>query len=519
MADRRSPVAKQETESLVGTLVDGKWRVAQRVGAGELAVVYRAVAPDGTPVALHVLHPHLAQDAELAAGYARAAREPWGHEDSVQILASGKTDDGAPYVIGELMDGERVSRLVARRRRGVSPTEALRIVRDALVVLASAHESGVVHGDLAPSRLFVCEDGTVKVMGFWLALVRQRAAELGAAPTLDVAFSAPEVLGGEPPSKLADLWSMAAILLYLLTGELPYDGTTDAEMRASAEAKAPRSLAAIAPGAPELLLRLVERGLAVDPDLRFPTAHDMRSATEQALLAPQLATARSLHDLESVPPASGPISRRSPEAPVQVESKRDGVVVKPAHSQIPGPRRAARGTADTLPAMEAQRFQPKRPRADDIEDQIDGLRAMFQTLETAVAARRHTAPGHPGAERALARALEQAQALHATTNEPVGWSVTQRTFVLGGKNVWQPEGELGRVPSELFAAGVRRLELKPGIDAEELARLVEALQPGATDAGTTGGDLATLIRVEAFPHLVAHLADAFGSRFPRRRNT
>ncbi len=518
-ADQRSLVAEQEADSLIGTVVAGKWRLQRRVGAGELAAIYLAVGPDEKRVALHVLHPHLAQDAELAAGYARAAQEPWGHPDSMQILGSGRLRGGEPFVVGELLDGENVGRLLERRPRGVSPTEALRIVRDALVVLASAHAAGVIHGDLAPGRVFVCEDGTVKLMGFWLAPIRARAAELGAtAAGLDVAFTAPEQLAGEPASVRTDVWSMAAILLYLLTGARPYEGEDAEALREAAANRAPRSLAAIAPGAPKSLLRLIERGLAVDPALRFSNARDMRVAADQALMDPQIGSVRSLYDLESIPPASGPVSKRTPGGEVQVESKRDGVVVRPAHSQVPQPNRAQRGTADTLPAMEAQRYQPKRPRPDDIEDQIEGLRAAFQTLETAVAARRHAGAGHPGTERALTRALEQLQALHAASGGPVAWSVTQRGFVLGGKSVWEPEGELADVPGELFAGGVRRLELNPGIDADELGRLVEALQPGATDAQSMSGDLATLIRVEAFPHLVAHLADAFATRVPRRHD-
>lgn len=523
MTDQANAVAMQSTGSLIGAVVGDKWRIRRRLGAGDLAVVFEAVAPDGRSAAVHVLRPELAQDEQLATGFLRAAREPWGHEDSVRILANGRLPDGAPYVVGELLEGETVARLVARRARGVSPTEALRIVRDALVVLESAHEADVVHGDLSPRRLFVSEDGTVKLMGFGLAPVRQRAAELGALESaLEVAFAAPERLRGGPASVVGDLWSMSAVLFRLITGELVYGGDTTEQQRASAAERAPRSLAAIVPGAPDILLRLLERGLAIDPQLRFQSARDMRAATNQALVIPRLATLRSLYELESIPPASGPVSTRQPDSAgvVQVESKRDGgVVLQPATSLVPGPARATRGTADTMPAMPAARTPSPRLSADDVEGLIEALRALFLALETAVATRRHAGPGHPGTQRALTRVLEHMQALHAGANVLVGWSVTPRGFVLGGKTVWEPEGELERIPAELFAGGVRRLELAPGMESEELERLVDALQPGATDAQELGGGLATLIRVQAFAHLSAQLADAFASRMPGRRNT
>lgn len=501
-------------ETLVGATLDGRWRIGVVIGSGALARVHQAQGPNGTDVAVYVLHAHLAGDEELAREYLSAARRPTAHRDLVSSLAHGHTADGAPYVVGELLVGETVARLLARRRRGVPPAEALRIVSDALDALEAAHESGVVHGDLSPARLFVCDDGTVKLMGLGLAKARQRAGRRSSGTNaLEPSYLAPELLRGGAASISGDLWAMTAILVALLTGPSTSLGETAGERGAS---RAPASLHGLSSSAPDALVRLVESGLALDPSARFTSARELRAAVRRAALVPGIDRLRSLCERTPTKRGSAPTAAPSASTPPSASAPHPGA---PSQADDLGsaPTQKLRGLAPTLPAVPAQRAPSRRPSADDVDALVSGLRAAFRALEEAVRARANgEQDAAPEARATIALLLEAFQALPSASTEPIGWSVTQRSFVLAGRNVWEPSDALAWVPAELFTAGVRRVEFKRGVDAAELGRLIDALQPGATKADRAGGDLATLIRVEAFPHFVAHLADAFSSRIPSR---
>jgi hypothetical protein len=400
--------------------------------------------------------------------------------------------------------------------------EALRLVGDLLDVLSAAHSAGVIHGGLTTSEVFIADDGSVRVFGLGAGEVRQRVAERRGCLALAAGFAAPERIADprRPADESADVWSAAAILFALLTGEVPYEGRTDAERSANALERPPRSLTELYDETPIVLARLVDTALDPDPQRRFGTTR-MRSLARETAQLPELFLLRDLKSHQSSSPVSGP--RRSPSAravapfvpkvagPIELRTAE----TLPAFS-APTRRRAAADTIPALPSVDTPPPSAQRRRVADVlvgeatssEGDVRMLTDLFAELSAVLGERLRG--GELAIEPLAARAVES---LAASTGGYV-WNVAPWGFFAGAHPLWEPTGDLARVPYELYAAGVRSFGLLPGIEQRELARFVEILlQPPSPD-----GDCVTALYEAGFEHLVFRAVEPRGALSgPRRR--
>jgi len=209
----------------------GRFVLRREIGRGGFGVVYEAFDRDlGRPVAFKALRPGRrtpAHSAEWLRGEAEAVAK-LNHPNIVTLHDFGRGRTG-PYLIFELLRGET---LADRLRGGRLPLrEAVAIATDIARVLAHAHKAGVVHRDLKPANVFLCEDGTVKVLDFGLAhLFGRTGAVSGGTPT----YMAPEQWRGEPGDERTDLFALGVLLFQMVTGRVPYRVS-----REVAEAKEP----------------------------------------------------------------------------------------------------------------------------------------------------------------------------------------------------------------------------------------------------------------------------------------
>lgn len=294
-------------EARLGTVLRGKWRLERIVGVGGMATVYAATHRNKSRVAIKVLHPELAIDAEVTARFLREGyvANAVDHPGTVKVLDDDVTDDGAPFLVMELLDGETLDARLTRKGR-LDPPEVLAIANQVLSVLGAAHERGVVHRDLKPENLFLTRGGELKILDFGIARLREltpdgsstRAGSLLGTP----AFMAPEQARGrwEDVDACTDIWAVGATIFNLLTGRHVHEAeTVQEQLIKSATSKAP-SLGEVLPGVPDATASLVDRALAFDKADRFPDAHSMRLA----LLA---AVGLSEHDAPlSLPTPSSP---------------------------------------------------------------------------------------------------------------------------------------------------------------------------------------------------------------------
>ncbi len=537
MARTGRNVVESASAPKVGDVLGGRWRLLREIGHGLVSTVFEAEGAEGH-VAVSVLDDELVRERELCSAFVAAGKEAArvGHADSVQVLGEGISDDGYPFVVAELLEGETFAKLMQRRRGRLYPAESLRLVRDALDVVAAAHDNGVIHGELTPSRLLITDGGTIKVLGFGVAALRKRAAaQLGLASVPDTtAYLSPEQAQGNAATKVSDLFALGAVLFSLLTGKSVHDGDTDAERLDSARSLSTRSLSSVAPAAPSSLVALLARAVAPAPAKRFPDARAMRAALDQALMLPELVRLRSLFDATPLSTPRAPASSRSSEPPLSyrrtVPAPPDSVPVPTTGIPTPGAPRATTGSgrygsvqvqeksarragwrqglADTMPALTPDTVSEPAQRPAAAPDSLHGLQELFRQLERALEAR---LAGSADAARETSALLERATALLGDRRTALHWNVTQHGFATASGTVWQPHGELARIPARLFADGVRLLALLPGLELAEVSRLLEILLFDSSTSPSREDDLVTLLWQSELPHVMHHAVVPFAN--------
>ena len=302
------PSVSDVAQSRVGTRIKGKWRVDKLLGVGGMGAVYAATHRNGSRVALKILHPQLSMLGDIRARFAREGyvANAVNHPGVVRVLDDDETEDGAAFLVMELLEGETADAR-ARRFGGKIPVEDAITLADGLLdVLSAAHSSGIVHRDIKPENVFLTREGVVKVLDFGIARLRavtlgdEQDPESGGLDATDQpmphlrtrtgvtigtpAFMPPEQALGrtDEVDALSDLWAVGATLFALLSGRIVHDAKTHMEVVIAAATAQAKSLGAVAPDAPKTLIEVVDKALAFRKEDRWTSARAMREAVRQA---------------------------------------------------------------------------------------------------------------------------------------------------------------------------------------------------------------------------------------------
>jgi len=284
----------------IGKVIKGKWRVDTRLGDGATATVYAATHRNGHRVALKVLHPQFSRDEQIRTRFMREAYvgNAIEHPGVVRVLDDDVTEDGAVFLIMELLEGESYE-VRAERHGGKLPMAEVVWVLDTLLdVLIAAHKRNIVHRDIKPDNVFLTREGHVKVLDFGFARMKaevgQGSSGGGATTSLTKTgfilgtpdFMSPEQAGGRNKAVdgRSDLWSAAATAFCLITGQRVHSGaaTLHQHLLLTATARA-RSLGSVAPELPAGLVAVIDRALSLEPDRRWFDASAMRTALRAAV--------------------------------------------------------------------------------------------------------------------------------------------------------------------------------------------------------------------------------------------
>lgn len=274
----------------VGRVLNGKYTIDRVLGAGGMAAVYVATHRNQKQFAVKMLHPELSTREDIRARFLREgyAANSVKHPGAVAVIDDDVAEDGAAFLVMELLEGVPVEELWERSGRRLSPSHAVGIVHQVLDVLVAAHEHGIVHRDLKPANFFLTRDGQVKVLDFGIARVRDLAVGSESATASGVllgtpAFMAPEQALGKSREIDArtDVWAMGATLFTLLSGQLVHEAETATELMVRAATVPPRSLLTVLPTAPAAIAQVTDRALQFDKNLRWPTAAAMRDALDE----------------------------------------------------------------------------------------------------------------------------------------------------------------------------------------------------------------------------------------------
>ena len=320
--------------SLVGRTLANRYEMIALLGKGGMGEVYEAQQKDlKRRVAVKVLASsaeadvlRFKQEALAAAGLA--------HPNIVQIFDFVEGDP--PLLVMELLRGRSLAALVKQSK--LDPARAVSIMTQVLSALAAAHDARIVHRDVKPENIFVCESNLpydlVKVLDFGLArpldddrrLAKTRVGVAMGTP----AYMAPEQARGEAPDVRMDFFAAGVTLYYALSGRRPFEGKTTSELLRAVKRQPPIPLDAIAPHLDLDLVRIVERSLSKDPATRFSSARAFLEA-----LTPLWPANRDEARAPVAPPANATQrSARStsaqgtkPSRPTAPEKKRAGLVI------------------------------------------------------------------------------------------------------------------------------------------------------------------------------------------------
>ena len=213
-----------QTDPLIGRLIDQRYRVTRRLARGGMATVY--VAQDERlerPVALKVMHPHLAESDAFVERFHREARAAARivHPGVVSVFDQGVVS-GQGFLVMELIDGTNLRALLNAQGAFTIP-QALRYTTDILEVLRAAHRMGVIHRDIKPENILVPTDGPAKVADFGLARAVSEGSTSATGNMLGtVAYIAPEIALTTEANARSDLYSVGIMLYEMLTGAVPW---------------------------------------------------------------------------------------------------------------------------------------------------------------------------------------------------------------------------------------------------------------------------------------------------------
>ncbi|HET9795958.1 MAG TPA: protein kinase, partial [Thermoanaerobaculia bacterium] len=283
-------------ETLVGQTV-AHYRIVGLLGSGGMGAVYEAEDTDlGRHVAIKVLSANLQDDAPMLERFKREARAASSlNHPGICTVYSIEQYQGRPFIVMELIKGATLAERMGRQPMPIA--QILDYGTQIADALESAHSKGIAHRDLKPANLMINDRGQVKILDFGLAKVEasaalaqkgeevsQLATAVGSGPLTTagtvmgtVHYMSPEQTRGQLTDARTDLFSLGAVLYQMATGDLPFQGDTDAVVYEAILNRDPKPLAEANPSMPSGLGQILEKALEKDRQMRYQTATELKT--------------------------------------------------------------------------------------------------------------------------------------------------------------------------------------------------------------------------------------------------
>jgi tRNA A-37 threonylcarbamoyl transferase component Bud32 len=272
----------------VGSRLNGRYRIEDRIGSGGMSTVYRAF--DETlerEVAIKIMHSDISSDDAALERFRREARTvaQLSHPHVVMVIDAGE-DGGHPYIVFEHVKGETLKDRI--RREGPLPiAEAIAYAIEVGRALQAAHERGLVHRDVKPQNVLIDEEGRAKVTDFGIArgLESKQANQLTAAGKVigTTDYVSPEQAMGQEVSGQSDVYSLGIMLYEMLVGEVPFSGDSHVSVAMKHVREGLPDVRRRRPEVSAALAAVLERATAKDLETRYPTMDQLVRDLEEVL--------------------------------------------------------------------------------------------------------------------------------------------------------------------------------------------------------------------------------------------
>ena len=285
-----STIAEAPGDPLIGKTLDDKYRLEARLGVGGMGTVYRArhLLIDRT-VAVKVLSQRFVEDDAAQMRFRREAKAAGRlqHPNAVAVTDFGQTSDGYVYIVMELLEGRTLREILAKEAP-LDTARSVALMLQAAAAVAAAHEAGIIHRDLKPANIFVVQNAevpaVVKVLDFGIAKLAAETLEEEDAHTLTQVgamigtprYMSPEQCDGAELTPAADVYSLGVILYEMLTGLVPFSGSTPLAIAMKHTSELPRPPREVIPSIPEGLEAIVLHALEKTPADRPADAAEFR---------------------------------------------------------------------------------------------------------------------------------------------------------------------------------------------------------------------------------------------------
>ena len=346
-------------DPLLGTTIAGRYKIEELIGQGAMGRVYRAVQqPINRQIAVKVLHQHLMEDRRVAKRFEREAQAAsrFNHPNSIGIIDFGQEEESL-FIAMEYITGQDLAEVISQQSP-IDPERAVSIATQVLSALQLAHANKIIHRDLKPENIMLEElpghKDFVKVCDFGIAKIQQNADTPNQESALTMFgmicgtpyYMSPEQAKGEELDGRTDLYSMGVILYEMLTGEVPFQGTTPVEVIARHLTDPPTPPTEAYPNLsiPKALEEVVMQALSKDREKRFKDAQSMSQALEKALKDVEFKQdlERLMKDAATAPPVV--VGQTVPSGVPAVP------VATPRRPAVASPRTAAQPSFPSAPA-------------------------------------------------------------------------------------------------------------------------------------------------------------------------
>lgn len=401
-------------------VLNNRYELVAQQGSGGMSVIYKAVDRIlGRTVAIKILRPSLTTDPAFLEKFRQEARSiaNLSHPNIVTVYDVG-SDQQTHYIVMEMIDGLDLKKII----KASAPLPVERVVDLSIQIAAGlgfAHRSGIVHADVKPQNILVTGNDVVKVTDFGIA---QALTDTQPQQRVDVVWGsphyfAPEQARGEPPTPAADVYAIGIVMFEMLTGRLPYSGSSQQELAMAHIKDRIPMVTEFNPTVPESLAKIVYKLMSKEPAGRYRMAGQLeqilaeyrdkaREYTVRNQQVPGIPSVPTAPATPSVPPASIPVS--SPGAIQPPQNRPPGVGLPPAAPPASEPT-ARFSAAPGAPQPYHPRQQPGMP----------GVTKPPQPLEQRYAVNQAATPNVPPVPPTIARGDSGSFAAQYGNSQPI----------------------------------------------------------------------------------------------------